>query len=312
MSKYYCFTINNPNGLLTSIDFPPECTYWCYQEEISSTGTHHLQGYLELSKQYRINTLRTLLVDVYSWDSPHLEPRRGSATQARDYCSKHESRIGDSFQEWGTISNPAQGKRTDLETAMQGIRDGKSTLEMMESFPNEMAKYEKFLNNYKREYFQKQIELVPFTPRRGWQVDESMYLLTPPDTRKINWIWDPIGNTGKSTFAQGYTFDDGKTSLVLGSGKKADLLYLIAQTDFLKLGAIFFDFTREVEERVPYEVMELIKNQRFNSTKYEPCQVILPRLHLYVFANFAPDRSKLSADRWNVREIKNLARFDLE
>lgn len=101
--------------------------------------------------------------------------------------------------------------------------------------------------------------------------------------------------------------------MVLGSGRHQDLYYLMAQNpDIHNVGAMFFDFTREVEERVPYSVLESVKNRRIISTKYEPISLRLPMMHVVVFANFAPDRTKLSADRWDVIEIRNLVRNHLE
>ena len=66
---------------------------------------------------------------------------------------------------------------------------------------------------------------------------------------------------------------------------------------------MFFDLARSVQERVPYEVMENFKNGGFLNTKYESKWVKFKIPHVVVFANFLPDRLKLSEDRWNIIEI---------
>jgi hypothetical protein len=308
MSHYFLFTVHNPEGMFIEADFPPTCTYWCYQEELApTTGIHHLQGYMEYNKQYRINAVKTMLVCQFGWpNTVHLEARRGTAEQNRAYCSKPDTAIADSFIEWGTLSISKQGKRTEIHDAMLAVQEGCSKRELMENHPMIVAKFPKFINTYYQTIAQERIPAKLFTPR-GWQITESLLLLEPPSSRKIRWVWDPIGNVGKTYFAKGFKYDGTKTILRLTAGKHADINYLIAQSDVNNLGAIFFDFPRKVEEHVPYTVMESIKDQTITSTKYECIQIQLPQVHVVCFANFPPDREALSADRWDVCEIRNLA-----
>lgn len=86
-TQYVCFTKNNwtPFDLLYLRSLVPseQATYSCWgMETAPSTGTRHLQGYIELPNRLRIAGLRKLLPGC------HIEARRGSAEQARNYCSK--------------------------------------------------------------------------------------------------------------------------------------------------------------------------------------------------------------------------------
>ena len=54
-----------------------------------------------------------------------------------------------------------------------------------------------------------------------------------------------------------------------------------------------------------YEGLENIKDMLFYSGKYEGGMVVGNSPHLLVFANEAPDLSRLSADRWNIKNIRN-------
>jgi hypothetical protein len=64
-----------------------------------------------------------------------------------------------------------------------------------------------------------------------------------------------------------------------------------------------FDLSRSQETHVNYEVIESIKNGVVFSPKYESRCAVYSIPHLIVFANFEPDKSKLSADRWDIRTI---------
>ncbi len=64
-----------------------------------------------------------------------------------------------------------------------------------------------------------------------------------------------------------------------------------------------FDFARDQEERFPYKLLEDFKNRRIFSTKYQSVMKRAISCKLIVFANFEPDKSKLSVDRWDVHHL---------
>lgn len=114
--------------------------------------------------------------------------------------------------------------------------------------------------------------------------------------RKVLWIWEETGHTGK-TFLGEYLCIHRNAFLVTG-GKHADIAfaYNLERT-------VVFDFARDQSERVPYQLLEAFKNGYIFSPKYQSCTKRFEPARVIVFANFAPDESKLSADRWDIRYI---------
>jgi len=131
---------------------------------------------------------------------------------------------------------------------------------------------------------------------KPWQHDlEQIILQDPtkyPQSRMINWFWEPNGNQGKTFMASYLICNHGA---ILLAGKSIDVLYA-----YRGQRVAIFDFSRSVEDHVPYGTMESIKNGVFFSSKYMPVMRFYPSPHVVVFANFAPDLNKMSMDRWNV------------
>lgn len=130
-----------------------------------------------------------------------------------------------------------------------------------------------------------------------WQKDLTEIVLKEPDDRSIIWWWEPTGKTGKTSWAK-YMCVKHKAAYV--KGKRKDMLYAAT----LQESPIYIiDLSRCDEHDVPYEGMEDLKNGIFFSGKYESCQVIRNCPHIVVLANYPPDRSRLSLDRWIIHRI---------
>lgn len=98
------FTLNNPitNGGPTLCDWIEDhCSYAIIGCETGKEGTFHWQGYAELRKKIRFNTV----AKAGKW---HIEIRRGSQHDAIKYCKKDGN-----FVEWGIPR--VQGERKDLD-----------------------------------------------------------------------------------------------------------------------------------------------------------------------------------------------------
>lgn len=86
-SKYWCFTLNNYKiedlETLETI-FSTFCTMWVFgKEKAPSTGTLHLQGYLEFKQKVRPLECQGLKNFPFHW-----EKRKGTQLQAYEYCIK--------------------------------------------------------------------------------------------------------------------------------------------------------------------------------------------------------------------------------
>lgn len=136
-----------------------------------------------------------------------------------------------------------------------------------------------------------------------WQEDVRKILLGPMEDRKIYWYYDHEGNLGKSKFAKYMKFHHDVPKITFG--KCSDLLNLVTKQQNKK--AYIFDLSRtksrEIDMDEIYSAMENIKNGHFINTKYEVEEVLMLPPHICVFANYRPDTSKLSSDRWIIRQL---------
>lgn len=130
---------------------------------------------------------------------------------------------------------------------------------------------------------------------RLWQTYVDTLLQRQTD-REILWIWDTVGNTGK-TWMSNY-ISSCKGGIVMENGKTSDIAYAYGQQRI-----VVFDYSRSQEERVNYHVLECFKNGRLFSPKYDSKVLTFKSVKLLVLANFKPDFTKLSMDRWCVYEI---------
>lgn len=100
------------------------------KEKCPTTGREHYQGYVEFTKPLRLAAAQAQLGE----EKAHLEPRRGTREQARDYCKKLETRIEDP-QEHGTWIQE-KGRRTDLEHVLKLAQEGHDPLTIVEEIPS--------------------------------------------------------------------------------------------------------------------------------------------------------------------------------
>ena len=119
-SRNYCFTSFEVEAPSFEDE---EIKYLCYgKETCPDTGRVHWQGYVEFTEPVSIKGAQRRL----SSDGCHLERRRGTAVQARDYCKKEGA-----FCEFGDISR--QGKRSDLDSVRAAISAGTGMRGVVES-----------------------------------------------------------------------------------------------------------------------------------------------------------------------------------
>lgn len=130
--------------------------------------------------------------------------------------------------------------------------------------------------------------------------------------RKIYWFYETQGNWGKSILTT-YMIDQLEATEV--SGKGADVLCGIA-TLVEKHGEcppiVIYDIPRSIgPEYVSYTSIEKIKDGKFFSGKYESGMVRFNKPHIICFANEPPSISKLSRDRWVIRNLRDTTNYDI-
>lgn len=194
--QHWVFTLNNYTEedvqRLRGVVAEGACRYICFQAEVGENGTPHLQGYVQLEARRRLRTVKRII-----GDRAHIENRRGTHAQARDYCRKEESRdpAGPEFVEYG-IPTKGAGQRNDLITVKESIDQGLQGLELAEAHFPEWVKYHRSFDKYVGLRKDRQ---------RTWQTHTTVYY-GPPGTGKSSralqeagpdafWLSKPDGNT---------------------------------------------------------------------------------------------------------------------
>lgn len=321
-SPHFQVTVNNhtdgalerfKNLCATRVTQRTRVSFLACQEEVGESGTPHIQGYIQLSNAYDAKLFTDWLADQLGV-RPHVEPCNGSAEQNVDYVQKVETRregtepfaIG--VYEPIAAVNSAQGQRTDLIAVQTAVDEGKSLDEIRSEFFVTWAKYDRFLSKYyiDRQQSRFRDQLIARTSGielRPWQTRLLDSLRGDPLPRKVRWWWEDVGNVGKSFMANHLRLHH--NAVVCQMMKKADLCHLLSKMS-MTTTSVVFDLTRSHEAgavAVVYEILEMLGNSYICSGKYDSTALDLPPLNLIVFANFAPDSSALSRDRWDINKI---------
>lgn len=132
-----------------------------------TTGTPHIQGYIEFNEKVDMKELVALGVSK-------LKPRMGTSDEASSYCKKDKD-----FLEVGKMSQ--QGRRTDLNSVAEAIIEGSTIRQVAEEFPATFIRFHKGITALK------------------------MTLIKPRNTvPSVTILWGPTG-CGKSRYAREIT-----------------------------------------------------------------------------------------------------------
>lgn len=272
--------------------------------EVGEQGTPHLQIYFQLEKQTKLTTIK-------NWGGPwarmHLEPARGTDVEASEYCKKENN-----FFELGTRKAMGKkGARNDLAELQTAIREGKSYDEVCEEHFDTAAKFHKFIRErIQARDTQKELDSLreefASASLRPWQERLLDVVHENPNPRKIHWIWEDVGNVGKSWMAKYLMAME--NAVLLTPGKKADMAYIFSKNP---TKIVIFDLSRTTaptdgkEHYLDgvYSLAEDIKNGMVTSYKYDSANVLTTGSHVIFFANFAPDMTKWSQDRYLITRL---------
>jgi len=159
--RFWCFTINNPVAQFTEL--PEGVRYLISGKEVSSTGTPHLQCYVELERARRRVWLSKRFIGA---GNIQMRYKNSKGSQCIAYCKKgimtHDQwvingtdhpnyGIDADFIEIGDAAkvDQAQGKRNDLAALCTMIADGCSMKEVAQADPPTFARNCKGLGLYK-------------------------------------------------------------------------------------------------------------------------------------------------------------------
>jgi hypothetical protein len=116
-AKNWMFTLNNPEESDHESIAQWDKLRWCvWQKEKGENGTVHFQGYSVFESNVRLSFLKKLCPRA------HWEKRLGNHEQAKEYCTKEETRIEGP---WTVGEEPCHGRRTDLASVARDIVSNK-------------------------------------------------------------------------------------------------------------------------------------------------------------------------------------------
>jgi hypothetical protein len=292
-AKHWTFTLNNYNEAsitkLLSLEDEGLVAYLCFGKEVGESGTPHLQGFVSFKEKQTLRACTTHLGQA------HFEVAR-NVPKSIAYCKKD----GD-FTEYGQLPRGAGGARNDLAAFIEAVKGKQVTTmkEVREKHPEVAARYERYCRDFLED--NRVVEDVPYYPLRIWQAELYAELRLSPNARKIKFIVDPVGNTGKSWFAQycEQVFPVGQVQ-VLAPTRKQDMAYALD----VSIRIFFLDAPRcKNGEFIQYDFLEQLKDRRVFSSKYESRMKRLDAVHVIVLMNEHPNMQALSADRYDIVEL---------
>jgi len=141
--KNWLFTWNN----FVDFDAPkawPNVTYLAYQHEVApTTGTHHLQGFVQFSKKMRVQAL--VKMAPIAWKAMTY----GDEQDVDDYVCKEESRFpGSEVVKRGVMVR--KGQRTDMSEVARAVISGKPLNLVCQENPDFAMRYSKGLQFLRR------------------------------------------------------------------------------------------------------------------------------------------------------------------
>lgn len=290
--RSYCFTIFN--NKIDDIKYDNELIrYMIVGIEHTKDNKEHLQGYLELHYPQRISRVKKSI----GIDSIHLEKRKGTRLEAINYCKKEHK-----YTEYGTLIK-GKGHRSDLDNIKTLIKEGKDNSYILDNKPEYIHRYYKFIKvcreiyeeNKNKTILEDRVKDIKLTYLQNYILDK----LLNQQNRKITYVVDKVGGRGKSTLCDYilYKYD----SILFSNAKTSDIAYSYKGQKY-----ILFDFSRTLEDKINYNVIEQLKNGRIFSSKYESCMKIFNIPNIVIMTNFKPDKSKLSLDRWDIVDVDDM------
>lgn len=139
-----------------------------------------------------------------------------------------------------------------------------------------------------------------------WQQDLIAEMAAEPRDRRVVWVYDQQGNSGKSTFIKWQRSVHPEYRAAYRYAKATDIFNMAIDQGARKV--YFFDLTRakphELGSQDLYSAIESIKDGFIVSGKYKGGELLFKPPHVFVFANVLPDWGCLSRDRWDVRYLR--------
>jgi Putative viral replication protein len=192
-AKNWCFTLQNwTEEDVERLKQLRDVQYLVCGKEVASTGTPHLQGYVQFKTKIRLAQVQSRIKK--NMHCSVARDQEGSIT----YCKKE----GNWF-EVGQLKQSNQGKRNFMELFKEAVQSGeRNPKKLREDHSKVAAMYPRFFNDYINDNQTRRT--FAEHEKRTWQIELSNILNGEPDPRKIIFVVDSVGNTGKTWFCHRY------------------------------------------------------------------------------------------------------------
>lgn len=306
-AQRFCFTLNNytedEEQQLADFAESDECTYLVYGRETGENGTPHLQGFVICERRFLISALKT----KPGFARCHLEVSRGTNIQAVTYCKKD----GD-VEEYGEMPLAAEknraGSRNDVQECVEWLEGfieeehrAPTEQEVALLMPVALLRYSNFMRLVA-------LRAPPPVLQQGevrdWQVELDEILCSPcEDDRKVHFYIDGAGGKGKSWFCRWFLTKHPEICQMMHPAGYADMAFALDASKRVFL----FNVSRTGMEYLQYRFLEDLKDRMVFSTKYNSTMKILDHVpHVVVFSNERPDMSKMSFDRYDIKDLSRI------
>lgn len=292
-SRNWSFTINN----YTESEYEKVCEehkqieYLCVGKEKGEKGTPHLQGFVRFK-----NTVTLAFVKEWA-PRCHAEICKGTAEQNITYCTKDNN-----YFERGERPKSKPNINNRWNELLDLCKTADTYEEVLDMYPGLAIRYKHAIQEIiaaSRNQRSKESMKQNYSEDnlKGWQRKVIKKLKNQND-RQVLWVWDAAGGIGKSWLANYLCLVE--RAFLIEGGKSADIAYAWDMQEY-----VVFDLVRAKQETINYAIIESFKNGRVFSSKYQSSMKIRNGgCKVVVFANWAPDTSSMSLDRWDILNIK--------
>lgn len=163
--------------------------YWCLANEIGlEQHTAHIHLFIICKNGMRFSTLKKCFPEA------HMDMAHGSCEEVRAYVQKSgkwaddpkaDTRIPDSFEEWGELPMEHQGQRTEWDKAYQMLEDGNSTIAIIRD-NTAMMRYRTSLEQTRQEILAEQF-------RKTFRLLDVTYIFGTTGLGKTRYVMDKFG-----------------------------------------------------------------------------------------------------------------------
>jgi len=259
--------------------------------EIGDDGTnYHTHAVIEYVKPFQTRDCR-----YYDYRQSHAHIRvlknKKAFEDAKKYIAKEDPENADLLM-----------KKDCLFTRVKACDTMEEALEKYVHRPNDVAGIVQLYNMKKNE--PTRFNFTPSTPWQLWLLDLDAQ---DPDPRKVHWIYDPVGNCGKTAMAKWLHINrPGQWYICKDLGTSRDCATIIKGA--IEGGGwtgwgLILDLPRSAENHIRlYSYIEEIKDGFVTATKYTGGTCVFDTPHLVVFANWLPQVECLSLDRWHIQQ----------